>query len=67
MVIISSLGDAIIVIFDFVVVLLKVFGTCSTEYITPYIVMNAAIGASSEDIISAVERFGKAYDQITQK
>ncbi len=45
----------------------SVFGTCSTEYITPYIVMNAAIGASSEDIISAVERFEKAYDQITQK
>jgi len=45
----------------------SVFGTCSTEYITPYIVMNAAIGATSEDIISAVERFEKAYDQITQK
>jgi len=29
--------------------------------------MNAAIGATSEDIISAVERFEKAYDQITQK
>ena len=45
----------------------SVFGTCSTEYIAPYIVMNAAIGATSEDIISAVERFEKAYDQITQK
>ena len=45
----------------------SVFGTCSTEYIVPYIVMNAAIGATSEDIISAVERFEKAYDQITQK
>jgi len=45
----------------------SVFGTCSTEYITPYIVMNAAIGATSENIISAVERFEKAYDQITQK
>ncbi len=45
----------------------SVFGTCSTEYITPYIVMNAAIGATSKDIISAVERFEKAYDQITQK
>ena len=45
----------------------SVFGTCSTKYITPYIVMNAAIGATSEDIISAVERFEKAYDQITQK
>ncbi len=45
----------------------SIFGTCSTEYITPYIVLNAAIGATSEDIISAVERFEKAYDQITQK
>ncbi len=45
----------------------SVFGTCSTKYITPYIIMNAAIGATSEDIISAVERFEKAYDQITQK
>ncbi len=45
----------------------SVFGTCSTEYIAPYIVMNAAIGATPEDIISAVERFEKAYDQITQK
>ncbi len=45
----------------------SVFGTCSTKYTTPYIVMNAAIGATSEDIISAVERFEKAYDQITQK
>ncbi len=45
----------------------SVFGTCCTEYITPYIVMNAAIGATSEDIVSAVERFEKAYDQITQK
>jgi len=45
----------------------SVFGTCSTKYIAPYIVMNAAIGATSEDIISAVERFEKAYDQITQK
>ncbi len=43
------------------------FGTCSTKYIAPYIVMNAAIGATSEDIISAVERFEKAYNQITQK
>ncbi len=43
------------------------FGTCSTKYIAPYIVMNAAIGATSEDIVSAVERFEKAYDQITQK
>ena len=45
----------------------SVFGTCSTEYKAPYIVMNAAIGATSKDIISAVERFEKAYDQITQK
>ena len=45
----------------------SVFGTCCTEYKTPYIVMNAAIGATSKDIISAVERFEKAYDQITQK
>ena len=45
----------------------KVFGTCSANYNTPYIVMNAAIGAKKEDITSAVERFEKAYHQIMQK
>ena len=43
------------------------FGTCCEKYTTPYIVMNAAIGSKKEDIISAVERFEKAYKQITQK
>jgi O-phospho-L-seryl-tRNASec:L-selenocysteinyl-tRNA synthase len=43
------------------------FGTCCTEYLTPYIVMNAAIGATKQDIISAVERLEKAYFQIYQK
>ncbi|MFW9879832.1 MAG: O-phosphoseryl-tRNA(Sec) selenium transferase [Candidatus Thorarchaeota archaeon] len=43
------------------------FGTCCENYPTPYIVMNAAIGSKKEDIISAVERFEKAYKQITQK
>ncbi|MFX0056785.1 MAG: O-phosphoseryl-tRNA(Sec) selenium transferase [Candidatus Heimdallarchaeota archaeon] len=43
-----------------------VFGTCCTDYNSPYIVMNAAIGAKTEDIISAVDRFEKAYQQITQ-
>ena len=45
----------------------KAFGTCCENYPTPYIVMNAAIGAKTEDITSAVERFEKAYKQITQK
>jgi len=45
----------------------KMFGTCCKSYKTPYIVMNAAIGASREDIITAVNRFEKAYQQITQK
>jgi len=45
----------------------NVFGTCCSNYLTPYIVMNAAIGATSEDIVLAVERFEKAYAQITQK
>ncbi len=45
----------------------NVFGTCCSNYSTPYIVMNAAIGATSEDIVLAVERFEKAYAQITQK
>ncbi|MFW9821731.1 MAG: O-phosphoseryl-tRNA(Sec) selenium transferase [Candidatus Thorarchaeota archaeon] len=45
----------------------KSFGTCCENYTTPYIVMNAAIGSKTKDIISAVERFEKAYDQITQK
>ncbi|MHA1193478.1 MAG: O-phosphoseryl-tRNA(Sec) selenium transferase [Promethearchaeota archaeon] len=45
----------------------KVFGTCSANYNTPYIVMNAAIGATKEDITFAVERFDKAYQQMIQK
>ncbi len=45
----------------------KSFGTCCENYTTPYIVMNAAIGSETKDIISAVERFEKAYKQITQK
>jgi O-phospho-L-seryl-tRNASec:L-selenocysteinyl-tRNA synthase len=44
----------------------KNFGTCCKNYKTPYIVMNAAIGANKNDIILAVERLEKAYDQITQ-
>ena len=42
----------------------KRFGTCCDEYSTPYIVMNAAIGASSKDITSATERLEKAYEQV---
>ncbi|UCC20770.1 MAG: O-phosphoseryl-tRNA(Sec) selenium transferase [Promethearchaeota archaeon] len=42
----------------------KAFGTCCSNYPTPYIVMNAAIGATEKDITSAVERFEKAYNQI---
>jgi len=45
----------------------KSFGTCCENYTTPYIVMNAAIGSKTKDITSAVERFEKAYIQITQK
>lgn len=45
----------------------KKFGTCCENYSTPYIVMNAAIGSKTRDITSAVERFDKAYQQITQK
>ncbi len=45
----------------------KDFGTCCTNYNTPYIVMNAAIGATNKDINYAVERFDKAYYQIMQK
>ncbi|MFX0003366.1 MAG: O-phosphoseryl-tRNA(Sec) selenium transferase [Candidatus Hermodarchaeota archaeon] len=44
----------------------KAFGTCCSNYPTPYIIMNAAIGAKEQDIISAVERFEKAYTQIVQ-
>lgn len=40
------------------------FGTCCSNYLTPYIVMNAAIGSTKKDIVSAVERFEKAYKQI---
>jgi O-phospho-L-seryl-tRNASec:L-selenocysteinyl-tRNA synthase len=42
----------------------SIFGTCCAEYTTPYIVLNAAIGAKSQDIISAVDRFEKAYSQV---
>ena len=42
----------------------SIFGTCCKSYPTPYIVMNAAIGAKQEDISSAVERFEKAYKQV---
>jgi O-phospho-L-seryl-tRNASec:L-selenocysteinyl-tRNA synthase len=45
----------------------SVFGTCCADYKTPYIVLNAAIGAKSKDIISAVERFEKAYSQVVSK
>lgn len=45
----------------------QTFGTCCENYHTPYIVMNAAIGSKTEDITSAVERFEKAYIQITRK
>jgi O-phospho-L-seryl-tRNASec:L-selenocysteinyl-tRNA synthase len=45
----------------------NLFGTCCSEYKTPYIVMNAAIGATKDDILSAVERLEKAYSQVTQK
>ncbi len=43
------------------------FGTCCIDYSTPYIVMNAAIGSTKQDITSAVERLEKVYFQITQK
>ena len=46
---------------------IKKFGTCTNSYKTPYIVMNAAIGATKEDILTAVDRFEKAYNQISQK
>ena len=45
----------------------NIFGTCCVDYTTPYIVLNAAIGAKSQDIISAVERFEKAYFQVISK
>ena len=40
------------------------FGVCCDTYHTPYIVMNAAIGAKKSDIIKATERFVKAYNQV---
>ncbi|TFF95209.1 MAG: O-phosphoseryl-tRNA(Sec) selenium transferase, partial [Promethearchaeota archaeon] len=44
----------------------KRFGTCTDNYPYPYIVMNAAIGCSQKDIITAVERLEKAYQQVTE-
>jgi len=46
---------------------LNTFGTCCEDYKIPYIVMNAAIGAKSEDILLAVKRLEKAYSQILKK
>lgn len=40
------------------------FGTCCENYPSPYIVMNAAIGAKKKDVELAVERFLKAYNQL---
>jgi len=45
----------------------SIFGTCCADYTTPYIVLNAAIGAKSQDIISAVDRFEKAYSQVASR
>jgi O-phospho-L-seryl-tRNASec:L-selenocysteinyl-tRNA synthase len=45
----------------------KAFGTCMKNYPIPYIVMNAAIGSTKNDIITAVERLERAYYQITSK
>jgi O-phospho-L-seryl-tRNASec:L-selenocysteinyl-tRNA synthase len=45
----------------------SIFGTCCANYTTPYIVLNAAIGAKSQDINSAVERFEKAYSQVVSE
>ncbi|MBN1801389.1 MAG: O-phosphoseryl-tRNA(Sec) selenium transferase [Candidatus Lokiarchaeota archaeon] len=42
------------------------FGACSDEYSVPYIVMNAAIGATKEDVTSAVKRLEKAYQQVVK-
>jgi len=44
----------------------KAFGTCCSNYQTPYIVMNAAIGAKEKDILSAVDRFEKAHKQLVK-
>ena len=45
----------------------SIFGTCCEDYTTPYIVLNAAIGAKTQDIISAVDRFEKAYSQVASR
>jgi O-phospho-L-seryl-tRNASec:L-selenocysteinyl-tRNA synthase len=45
----------------------SIFGTCCEDYTTPYIVLNAAIGAKTYDIISAVDRFEKAYSQVASR
>ncbi|MBD3255063.1 MAG: O-phosphoseryl-tRNA(Sec) selenium transferase [Candidatus Lokiarchaeota archaeon] len=41
------------------------FGISCENYPTPYIVMNAAIGASSEDVVNAIEKLKKAFFQIS--
>ncbi len=43
------------------------YGCCSELLKTPYVVMNAAIGASSVEIEKAVEKLGKAIDELKRK
>ncbi len=42
------------------------FGICIENYPIPYVVMNAALGATEKDIKGAVSRLEKAYTQIVQ-
>ncbi len=43
------------------------FGTCCEKYPTPYIVLNAAIGARSTDITSAIDKLERACEQVKSK
>ncbi len=45
----------------------KSFGCCSEQLRMPYIVMNAAIGASSVEIEKAVQKLGNAIEEIKRK
>lgn len=46
---------------------LSTFGCCTETKISPYIVMNAAIGASEDDIIQSITQLKKAISQVKKE
>jgi hypothetical protein len=40
------------------------WGSCHNQYPCPFIVMNAAIGSTKQDIIGAINQLKKAISQV---